>query len=478
MNNIILESFSLDPTYTLIDDPHIMFQESIIFSNYITEETSNPNNGNVLQKILNVIKKCMAWIAKQIGNLINWIKKLFSNKTKTVDQLAEELNISKSSSSKDDSPVDIPKLTSSPPKPDSQPENKINIDRIVKPLIIKFNNDNSFSITIKESLSKDLHDRAPTKGHPSKYKVNVLYAIYCMKHPDVIVKWAKLFTRIVKKEDVTQYEIKELNDYLDKVDDAMLAFSKSNPNMKITYEELSEFQGSVNLMNDLVSVYDKMDFTHLKPFTVMMLNRIAGMSLTIQVGMNGISTGLQQIYQIDGIYFGGIESPELLSEFVGKCIESNIPVKYTINNIYNVSGAVLKGSKADPDSPIVGQSRLVLIPDNKNIVYKVAISGMGIRANKNEIYVSNTYRKIDGSKYIASVLKSHNAIVNEMEKVEPISHADANIQQNMEEDLDKLSRDHNLSFRVTDINSGGFGKTKTGEIVILDYGFLNRVSRQ
>ena len=248
----------------------------------------------------------------------------------------------------------------------------------------------------------------------------------------------------------------------------------------VTLKQMKEFQIKLNKIMKMLEVvdvpYDNININNQSYISA--LNGFAGFAAALQMGMNTVSGALQSVYIIDGKYVGAIDNIDKLSEFIAKCIEIGVPPKYVSYNAYLISTPTIKGdgSEGDEDSPRWGQSRVVLFPkNNDNLVYKVALSGFGIRSNKSETLISQKFVSNGGGDLLSEVLYNtpNSAIISAQRVIvrKTPNHNDIN---KLKDRLIEFTKDHSIPLDITaDIHEDNVGY-KNGHCVAIDYGATYR----
>ena len=191
---------------------------------------------------------------------------------------------------------------------------------------------------------------------------------------------------------------------------------------------------------------------------------------------------MQNSYQVNGDY--ETNDIETLSKFVEECIRGAIPTKYIANNVYLISHPDLKGdgSQGNDKNPIWGQTRLVLFPmKTESIVYKIAISGIGIRANKSEYMITQKFSNIpEAINLIAKIIdKTSNSVIISAKRLKTLPKEEWTKEYGkeviaMKEKLRKIQNKHKLPIDMTkDIHRFNVGYDDD-IMKVIDYGLTKR----
>ena len=148
--NLILESFSLDPMDLLHEsyDCLSLYESGAMdLEKMLTEAADGATAKNVFQKIWTFIQNAIKWIGKRISKFIQFIKSLFvKGKKKSVDTIIQELNVTGGYNG-DAVDVNIPAGEGSEYTPP-------NVKLLMKPILMKINDDNSMTFDMKGVMDK------------------------------------------------------------------------------------------------------------------------------------------------------------------------------------------------------------------------------------------------------------------------------------------------------------------------------------
>ena len=211
---------------------------------------------------------------------------------------------------------------------------------------------------------------------------------------------------------------------------------------------------------------------------IKILNEISGNLSKLQMDMNAITGVLSNCFVVDKKYKNSINDIELLSEFVDNSIKSGIPPKYIMYNTYILSTDKIKGNgdKGNENAPIAGQFRAVLFPGNDS-VYKVALSGIGVKSNKSECDISNIFKKKNGADLISLATDhSKNYAVVTAEELDTNEKILPSQLMDLRSELDDFCKTNQIPLNISgDIHSKNAGY-KNGKLAALDYGWVERTS--
>ena len=504
MNDVenILESFNLDPLNSIYDiDPFELYSESD--ENYIREALSEASEGttkqNIFQKLWNLIKKAFAWIASKLSQLFNFFRNLGKKKQVPIDNIVSSMNLSSNSSSikKSNNSVSVNDTKSSnitkaqidhvqidiPASPKSEISVPNKVDLIFKPFKMAYDSKaDSIHITINDTI---INNHGEVKGQEQvrdvAWYVNLIVLI---EHPEVIDMISKCIKLIHEESDMSL--IKQEYQKIENIINKYYAVRKDH---EISLAQIKKVQYVINEANKALAILDNVDdnLKYKDPYSVSLLNKISLMLLNYQLAINGFTSVCQQIFSIDASYVESINDVDKLSEFINKCIGAAIPPKYIAYNAYLISNKNIRGDSESPnqlDKPIWGQTRFVFFPPNKDFIYKMPLSQLGIRANKSEADLYNAFNKtIDAGKYFAKIVSITNDYCLEtVEKVDTDGAEERVRQLGYSRTLGRLSREVNeiaqklkIPMIIDDIHDKNVG-LKNGNMVIVDFGMQTRTS--
>jgi hypothetical protein len=233
--------------------------------------------------------------------------------------------------------------------------------------------------------------------------------IYLMSNKQSINEFCKsfeLFEKVLFKP--TDDNIKKFNETIPNI----LKKIKSEANnmdkneIKIKLKEIVDFQKRITECYDKIEKFGdfKTDVSEFSKQTIDNMNDMSFMLLNIQKSINIISSSIDQNSIIDGRFFESIKSVSLLEMFVKQCVENGLPSKYICYNTWLIADKCIKGN--NNFKPIWGQTRFVFFPPKARVIYKIAMNGAGVSANKAEINISQLFTKMDRIDLIAPVVKT------------------------------------------------------------------------
>lgn len=514
--NNILESFKLNGIEDILYENMdlVSYNEGALFLEEIYYEASNGmTKENVLQKIWNFIKKCFAWIVNMVKKLVGFIKRTITGKSRgngtSASSIASEIvgdkNLNKPTNNDSNKiTVDIPSNPNSEVKMDDK------IDMIYQSVYVDVNKNNiTFKIPSNLAIiATALLDGKAFKGENipdmkygsinleggMKMIIDESYFNGFIKMSDYCVNIMNMLSNIDlnNNKDIIKIEL-EINDFYNlykkynlstaklpdysKYEITIERFEHVSSELANTYKKISDIHdinSIINKINDIGSLkYKYNDF-------IIMLNNYTVYLSIMQMTLNTISISLSNMLVVDARYKGSISNINDLSKFIDKCIYNGIPSKYIAYNAYLISDESIHGkdSSKNEKNPSWGQSRVVFFPDESK-VYKIALNGMGVDANKVENKITDILKSDKKLlKYITPIFNSYNdSVIVSAEKVDArkglVSDNDAEaVARKLNDALEKLNM---KSISVSDIHTENCGIRRSdgsNQVCIIDYGSI------
>lgn len=471
----ILESFALSPLdeFNEYSDPYDYWNESS--SDELRAMYEDAVNGttkkNIVYRLIELIKRGLAWLHAQWRKFVNFLAGLFKRGTRSADQLVTDSGIvSSDTPAEDEEDVPIPSdKKSHVPPPDG-------IKPAFKTMLIKINKDNSLTLKAAEiktrNYANDFGQVPGKKGTP----MSPLTILRFVENPHVIPMLLDA-ARIVAEEDLKDPNV--ASKFANAVEGYVKAWTATNMvsnEFTFKFEQVREI---AKQLNDAVTYTNKIILTddtlnNLDGTTVKNLNALTRDIMNLQMSMNALTSLMHGIYQIDRKYFGCAKTMEELDRFVALCIKYAIPTKYISWNLYKIASKELKGEGSEY-SPIWGQSRVVFVPLNSNVVHKFALSEWGRQSIRSEENISSLFKKYGKEDLIATVVKTYpNHCAVDMEKVDTNKTAYGNVCGPLRNDMNEVLRDHNVKIDIIDVHPGNIGR-KNGKWCCIDYGLGDRI---
>lgn len=208
------------------------------------------------------------------------------------------------------------------------------------------------------------------------------------------------------------------------------------------------------------------------------LNQLTVKVNDVQMSLNTLTKCFMIVYDLDAEYEGCVSDIETLTKFVDGCIKSGMPAKNIIINTYLITTPELHGETITMKN---GNSRVVMFPENEpNIVYKVALSGFGLAANRAERRISILAEKKEFNELIDLIAPTYREITTDtvisQERAVPTTEEER--QANLEQYLVKLhgflNNHKEFPYNIGDIYDDNIGKRKDGTWIAVDYGMTAR----
>ena len=363
-------------------------------------------------------------------------------------------------------------------------------------LIKEFNDDNDFEIDLlgvnfvkgESNKMRAVDDKGSGVKSLASLFVYTNAMVYFIKNEDKMDELCDLITegfKIINNEgQMAADEYGKAVRHL--VDKAQNKLNGVNASKKLTMKELTAFQSKIN------NLEERLDFAQngnnelkdVDPIVIKSLNDLMYVTENIQFGLNSISNAIQKVHLIDLKFMNSITDREALSKFVYGCIQNGIPPKFIAYNTWLIANESIRGSSAKY-KPVGGQTRVVFFPnDNKKEILKIAISGIGVTSNKNEIRFAEFLKRSkedDIIKCSALVTKTYyeDAILAMERVVDNVGkHPDLQILTEMKNKYkDFTARHPELKLVVTDFNDGNVMWSSDKDCwVCIDYGLGRRNS--
>jgi hypothetical protein len=196
------------------------------------------------------------------------------------------------------------------------------------------------------------------------------------------------------------------------------------------------------------------------------------------MGLTALTSQFNISYDIDYSFIGCTDNIEQIAQFCSECIKDGMPSKNIIRNIYLIATPEFRGSKVQIHA---GQSRLVCFPDNDaEHVYKFATNGFGISSNKVEHHISKLAEKQypEMKDFIAMIVHAYgndtSCIVQERAESSTLAERKHAINKFLRKLEDWYKANPKFPVEIADIHYDNIGKSaRTGDWVMLDYGYLN-----
>lgn len=414
----------------------------------ILEARDGLTEQNAVQKIWTFIKKIMKWIVNKVAKMIQWIRQKLSSKRKSISTIINQLGINPTNKKTKSisNPTDIKQMTH---------DIKVRLDRDSKSLIFDLTDVQEASLKQQADFSAKRRNNDQVLN--PKYTITAIAAI---RNPDWSAKIVNIVDALVNgNSKSSQSQALSANSEL------MLIASKyyNSRDTSISLEDIFDFQKIVG------DIYSKLNDLDSIQGDVRAINTLSTTLAMIQIGINSMTALMNsQEYTLCDSYIDSIDDFETLAKFSKLCIESFIPAKVMMYNMYIVSSDKLTGGKSSRD-PKWGQTRLIFIPEKNKDVYKIAINKLGIISNRNEIKITNLLQGTEEINLITAVTGSiDNGTIITTEYVTPKTIDDMTSRK-IASMLNKKLR--NRSIEIVDAHIENFG-VSGGRTILYDYGAI------
>ena len=452
---------------------------------------SQPVRQGIVQRIWGVLKSVGKWIVNLIKTLGAKIKALFSRKVnKSTDQICDEVGISPTSAT-----TSVPSMAQqSPQSPQKSrpikkyrvkiPQNRRSTTKapdgvaIAKELSLIFDKNGKFRVRMINVATYRLEKIDGRDGSDE----NVVGQ--CETSPIHMTQAALVLlgdNTSIALSKIAQYICDAMNDSANynklATADQLLndMFYEKSFDTQRAWFTLNRLTNTQTVLSKAFSKIDNANIMSQKNMTnvqIRSLQHIVSVFEQIQNGLNIISASVEAVYDVDVSYMNSVNNVETLGKFVQASINAGIPSKYIARNAWLISDTSIKGSNTDVNAPIWGQTRVIFFPDKTpNVVYKIALSGAGVHANKNEELVSQTMTKWGEAHRIAKTTGSYvNQTVVVADRVDTSSTIDQNSLRDIVYEFKQLEAKHGSPFHITDLHKGNFGRDAGGNWIVIDYG--------
>lgn len=265
-------------------------------------------------------------------------------------------------------------------------------------------------------------------------------------------------------------------------------YSNDAIEFKTNMDEIKKFQASFARLHErFLKTFDpNVDFNKNREIA-RAFTQTGDALAALQMSINSLTNQIVQSNHLSVRYWGTITEPRKLAKFAKACIDSGIPYKFIMYNVWLISDKDLHGGLDESQySPIWGQSRGVFFPlFDQEIIYKIALSGWGISSNKTECDITKILENTGNPKdikLVPKVLDSYEQFTMlKMERVrisKSIIVTSDDIKTRFDEALARFNHHNNkhVSIRLDDLHSKniGYDEIRRGPVV-LDYGWGARI---
>ena len=195
--------------------------------------------------------------------------------------------------------------------------------------------------------------------------------------------------------------------------------------------------------------------------------------LNIDMAMNSFLRSVKNVYLVDKHLYGKINSVGKLDKFIYLMMKNGYPSKVIADNIhYTLQDAIPENTSG------TGQTRYVVMPKDKDFVYKCAINVSGLSSNKIEEYVYTQYKKYNAEYMLAAVIDigKYKCVIKQEKCNTKSQISDDEFNEFYNHMNDVCAKNQKLPI-VSDRKKSNLGRHKNGDICILDYGIISSFSK-
>lgn len=468
-----MESYMLEP-FMGYDIQDIIKESSFDVDDYLMTESAGTTKKNLLSRLWGMVKQIFKMIGIKIKEVCSGIKSFFTGSGKkitdhTIDQIAEEVL------------------------------GKKEVTDGSKHLNFYYDNGKQICINYIGNFIASKFKETKVAGHdkkdrPEQQAIALIFNI--VKQPGLLVPIIDMVKSIKENNGQIKFDIKKLQNSIDRV---WAQTTISMVKLSCSMDSWTELNTQIIELNNAMQTIDDITFAKIVAETgtkddeklwAETMNKLVRLTSFMQKGINAVGDGMRQVYELDPKYRDQITSENFqkyLPKFVYRCIQSNIPGKYIHLAIRTICDKSINAkvsdanAKADERGYLKGNGRFVIFPGDSKLqdkVIKIAYNGLGIRGNRSEFEI---YKKVKGIPDIANELyhvydiNDPNFCVIMADRVTPLDNYKEADKWNAR--MKEYCIDNNVGFIIR-CNAGGFGKTKDGKVICVDFGNVHLLSRK
>lgn len=442
-------------------------------------QEASGNKPNLFQRFWNLIKSALKKLLKVIRWIGKKIRSLFKKGKQSMDQIVERCHIKPKRKVIHEAAVDAPDKEKEvvihfPASKDSfLTETDLHV--AVKHLYLKII-DNKFVASVP-GIQSNVSFRGPHRT--SNWDVNYYAACAIIEETELNELLFDTAEMIIF--DKSANELIDIEEgFIDNVN--RLDQRAYDPKNATKYKNNIPFNNRdfVNFQQQLSDVTAKIDKVHtiegISDELLEALNKFADILIGVAFGMNEFNRSVNQLYMIDTQYIAAVNRASDLDAFVFDCIKHGIHPKFIA---YNAWLLLDDAWKTDHETfytkdirPKWGQTRTVFDIKGVNVVAKIAMSGVGIMGNRNEIAITKEFKQHNVDDVLACVEESmQNAAVIFPKAILSIMKPDSNDLFEYKERLEDIYWDYpDLHDIRGDIHIGNIGFDTSRHVVCIDYG--------
>lgn len=492
------ENISLLNSIDCIDEAQNEAETNLVFSMYneyakmynmqkyskdktiIIESFNSSNNDNILSKGLKFLLRILSKIKDIAVRIRNKIYNKFNGElkgvTKTIRQIVYEIKPTVVKESHNINPGHIDYFFNLFITPDGKHVFRSNnLLWKIRELESRYSN----KPLLKELIK--MHKYHDSRDDIDCYAITKFYLAYKNKIDNLISNFIRILSNI-ETNGISNNEIESL--YVDlqkyynqwgsmisvdnvKLEDIIFDIDKC---IILSEEDIQSIALSIdNVFKNMPDLNQILNIKKLPDMAYEMFNDITNMFMHIQINLNQIYRTLKMSFQLPENCHNSFNLMEL-DNFIYQLIDNKYPGKY----IFNLVGIAAKTDlKNETDDHLWGQTRGCLLPKNRNVAYKFAISQKGITDNISEIQIYELFKQ----KHLKSIHniceiknhEKHNCVLT-MEKLHFKDVLNENeITRIIQEIHDELER-NNINFIFdNDFHENNVGFRKNGTMVLSDY---------
>lgn len=487
MDTLFLESFDLNPMAEFEIFNHT--DTTAIYEEYIREASTGTTKKNVFQKLADLIRKLIDLIVKGIRRIISFVQSLFKKNAVPADECMSSAGITPISDEnvekmtvEDNSkkePIKKVKL-----KVEKDENTVLDYDVAVKDLDVRLNTNtgkveieltHSFLMGFNYHLHKhDIHGKDMPRQSEAPAESIYTGWLFLYDIADNDKHGAKaLMIKILENIKSDNIDIKTLENDLRKLKSIRLFPDAANMKM-IDLEGIRKMSSSMDEIHELMTSISIDKFDANTPSSVLdAFNIIAATMSSIQFTVNRISNTFAGLYQVDAKYIGTVKTSEELDRVVYSMIKAHIPSKFIAWNAVVICTPKMR-KYSNEEEPKMGQTRLVMIPDGKIKVYKIALNAVGINDLKKDIAIYNKLKEKHYDQYIArpiGIEKNACVSTNEYANTNMLESSKNKIALHLQDILQSDEFVKKVGFRIDDLHTGNVGKVGNRDVAI-DYSYI------
>ena len=454
------------------------------FNTMFTE--ASKNKLPIHKRIWNVIKRILKAIADGIMWIINKIKKLFSSfkkKPLSMNQIVELCGLRPSTQTHQEA-VSIEEKEATvhfyATKGSAFPEKDLKI--LSNHLLLKIEHDDF--VTRLPGIESGLTLKGPSRTANWKEQYYVTSILLTENGFDDAI--SDIMEMLVYDEgkggliDMDPKFIQSVQDLINRLYNPSLLNKMDSKTIKWHRHDLIRFQKEINDASRIIEKVQSVEGINQDQLKA--LNQFADLLLVVTIGLNEFNRAMDHVYMIDKIYIGSINDAESLDKYVHCCVDNGIPAKFIayntwllLNKSWRLHEKTFYTSNIEPKW---GQTRTVFDLKDSDVVAKIAMSGVGIRCNRNEVSITNEYKKEGTEDVLACVVSSmpHCALIFP-QCIDSNWRMDQNDVMELKDKLHDIYWDHpDLHDIRNDIHVDNIGKIN-GNVVCIDYGDIKIVKK-